>query len=412
MGLTEGISIKKGKIGVNVHGSEDSISGLVITAVETAATKDKVFHELRSVLDAERLGIDAKYDQTNNLLVHRHISEFYRMAGEGTKLFVHFAWYGESLNTIVSHSSYRGKLLSFARGKIRQLAFVSFAGFGDTLNALPVDVREAITSAQALAQEAYKNHMPCQILLDGRGFNGVASAAQDLCAIENLKADKVSLVIGQDYDYAETKTGVAQKFSDIGTVLGVLARARVNQNIGEVGAFNLTDSLKRVWITPGLSSHQKISDAADQLDTLDEKGYIFGMTYPGIAGVRLNNDHVCTPLEKDREGNINEHTIAYGRTLDKAVRLLRAAYLPKIKSTHPIDPKTGKLPVGVVKNFEGIGDAVLADMISAREISAGKTYVDAHSDLIGEKVLKVQFRIIPYGAINAISAEINLKTSL
>ncbi|WP_262713263.1 DUF2586 family protein [Aquimarina algiphila] len=148
------------------------------------------------------------------------------------------------------------------------------------------------------------------------------------------------------------------------------------------------------------------------MQTLEDKGYIFGMTYTGLSGVRWNNDHTCTEIILDAEGNVNEHTIAYGRTLDKAIRLLRTALLPKIKTSHPVDPKTGKLPVGVIKNFEDIGDTVLGDMILRKEITDGKTTVDPDSDLVVEKNLGTDFTIVPYGSVGEIKGSINLKTNV
>ena len=146
------------------------------------------------------------------------------------------------------------------------------------------------------------------------------------------------------------------------------------------------------------------------LQTLENKGYIFGITYAGMAGVRWNNDHTCTPVIIDSDNKINEHTIAYGRVMSKAVRGLRNVYLPKIKTNWAVDGKTSKLSPGTVVALEDIGDKMFEDMIKRGEITYGKTIIDKESDLIVDKVLNVSFKIVPRGNIGEINGTINLKT--
>jgi hypothetical protein len=230
----------------------------------------------------------------------------------------------------------------------------------------------------------------------------------DLRDLENIEATKVTVVIGQDWQYAETKTGVAQKFADVGTVLGVCAAASINQNIGDNEAFNLMNAAKDAWMVPGLSSHQTNKEVYVQLQTLENKGYVFGITYPGLAGIRINNDHVCAPIIIDAEGNMNEHTIAYGRVMDDCARQLRTAYLPKVKKTYAVNAE-GKLPTGVRVGLETIGDTIFQDMQNAVEISAGKTTIDPESDLLVAKELKVAYNVQPTGVLGYLNGTINLK---
>jgi len=110
-------------------------------------------------------------------------------------------------------------------------------------------------------------------------------------------------------------------------------------------------------------------------------------------------------------GVLNEHTIAYSRTLDDCTRQLRSVYLPKIKQTFPVD-KDGKLPPGVVKYLEVIGNEVFENMTANGEISSGKTNVDPDSDLLVEKTLHVSFSVQPTGTIGFINSTIALKSAL
>jgi hypothetical protein len=301
------------------------------------------------------------------------------------------------------------QLLVDSEFKNRQTAIaLNPTEIGTAVDGLVPDVFGAIPKAQGTALWAYDQFMPTHIFVEGYGLSGISSVVPDLRAIPNLEATKVTMCIGQDWNYAETKTANAQKFADVGTVLGVCASASINQNIGDNEAFNLTDATKNAWLVPGLSSHQKNSQVYAQLQTFENKGYVFGLTYPGLAGVRINNDHVCAPIVIDSEGNMNESSIAYGRMLDDCVRQLRTAYLPKIKKTYPVNDD-GKLPTGVRASLEIIGDNVFNDMVSAIEISSGKTKIDPDSDLLIAKELKVAFNVQPTGVLGYLNGTINLK---
>ncbi|WP_136464939.1 DUF2586 family protein [Flagellimonas onchidii] len=410
-----GVKIVKGKIGANTIATGDGISGMVITSPAPGNLALGTVKEVYNLVDVESLGITPEFDANNDVNVYRHLREFFRLAGEGQKLYILLVAQATTMVDICedTNEQYAKRLLIEADGEIRQIAIaVNPTGATTHLNGMPDDVYNSIVKAQGLALWAFNRHFPCQVLLEAYDYAGPANATADLRDLPNLKATKVSLVNGQDWAYADGLTGNARKLADVGTALGTLSKARVNQNIGENESFDLTDAIRSAWLIPGLSSHQKNVEVHADLQTLENKGYIFGMTYPGLDGVRWNNDHTCTEIILDAEGNVNEHTIAYGRTLDKAVRLLRAALLPKVKTTHPVNPKTGKLPIGVIKNFEGIGDTALGGMVSRKEISDGRTIIDADSDLIIEKILRVKFRIVPYGSITEIEGTVNLKTNL
>lgn len=405
------VDIKKGNVGANRNNNNRKVSGLVVSSPSLPLLPYKKTVELYGLFDAAQYGITEAFDRDNNVNVYRHIREFYRMAGEGVKLNLMVVSQDELLETIFedSNSDMIKRLLVDSDGEIRQVAVaVNPETIGVQVDGLPSDVFASIPLAQGVAQWAYDQHMPCQILVEGYGLNGLSSVVPDLGNIIDLEAKKVSLVIGQDWQYAETKDGVAQKFADVGTILGVLAAAAINQNIGDNEAFDLKDATKNAWMVPGLSNHKTNKEIFAQLQTFENKRYIFGLAYAGLAGVRINNDHVCAPVVIDSEGNMNEHTIAYGRVMDDAARQLRSVYLPKIKKTYPVDA-AGKLPTGVRVHLESIGDDVFTDMKNASEISSGKTTVDPESDLMVAKELKVSFNLQPTGVLGYLNGTINLK---
>ncbi len=415
MANLDGAKIIKGKIGANVLDAGDAESGLIIASPAATNLVNGDVATIYNLVDADKLGINPAFDVDNSVHAYRHIREHFRIAGEGKALFIMLVPIATTMVAIVEDagSIYAKKLLIEGAGKIKQLAVaVNPAGATTQLNGMPDDVFNAIPKAQGLVDWADAQFMSLNVLLECYDYIGNSATAQDLRDIANVAAPKVSLVIGQDWKYADALVGNLQKFADVGTALGTIAAAKVNQNIGDNERFNLTDATKGAWLVPGLSSHQTNKEAFADLQTLENKGYIFGVTYVDMEGVRWNNDHTCVEIIVDAEGNINEHTIAYGRTHDKARRKLRAALLPKVKTPRPVDPATGLLPVGVVKYFENLGDDVLIDMERRKEISAGRTIVDPTSDLLVEKLLKMKFRIVPYGSVDEIQGVSNLKTTL
>jgi len=413
MSNLDGASIRKGKVGTNRLASDDAISGIVLSGVKPANLDLSTPKVVYNIQDVESLGITKAYDLTNNVHVYEHISEFYRLAPEGTELYLTIEPQTDKLVDLCDDPA--KTLMIFAKGKIKQIAIgvnLLPTVTNVMLNGMPDDVYNAIAAAKLLEEWSEENHMPVSVFLECYAWGGNAASSADLRDLENLSAEGVTLVNGQDWDIAEKKTGHAQKYANIGTVLGVCASCTVDQNIGENDTKNLTHEAKKLLVNPGLSNHKKIEEMHSDLQTLENKGYVFGITYVGMAGVRLNNDHVCAPIVIDDDNNINEHTVAYGRTAKKVRRLLRTAYLPEVKKSYLLNETTGKLSPGSVVALEDLGDRKFIDMQRASEISYGKTTVDRESDLVVAKTLNIGFKVVPKGNVGEINGTVNLKSQI
>ncbi|MCQ2319457.1 MAG: DUF2586 family protein [Bacteroidales bacterium] len=423
MGNLKGVDIQRGAIGPAVNGNKDSVCGLLANGPAVAAGSGAVgialgeTVKLTSVADAEALGINEAYDTTNKVRVYRHISEFFRICKEGTLYLMLYS----GTPSDAFGNTYGKRMIADSNGEIRvvAIAYNPDENYEPTnVNGIDDNVYAAISAGQVFYDWTYETFRPCQIVLEGRGYAAVTSAsALDLRNItiggSVLEAFKVSVCIGQDWDYAETQNAVGKKFADVGTMLGSIALRPVNHNIGEVEGGDISSAKRGIWVTAGLSNHNKITAEESALETLDTKGYIFAISYTGRSGHYWNNDHTCTPIIQDKEGYFNEYTISYGRTHDKVVRELRTALLPQVKSTQPVDPETGKLPQAMVGYFDALGDDVFARMASSGEITQGKTTTDPNSNLlVMPRELKVSFVIVPTGQIDVIKGTINLKTSI
>ena len=354
MGSLKGVNIQRGTIGASVNGDRDSIVGLLATGVAVAADVANGISgialgqtvKLTSLTDAEAYGINEAYDSTNSLSVYRHVSEFYRICPNGT---LYLMLYSGNMEAAFAEE-YAKKLIVDANGEIRILGIANTPTEEATeyLNGFPEDVFGSIQLGQQLYDWAFSTFRPCQVILEGRDFNVAnAASALDLRNItindQVLEAFKVSVCIAQDWKFADELDSIRKKMADLGTMLGSIAKKAVNENIGEVKGGNLVDVTNNKWLVAGLSNHQTVAGWDSQLEALDSKGYVFAISYTGIAGYYWNNDHTCTPIKKDKEGYFNEYTISYGRTHDKAVRDLRTCLLPKVKSTQQVASSVSNL---------------------------------------------------------------------
>lgn len=411
------ISINKGKVGKNTLGSYESTSALVgyfgtVGSGNTTLSAGE-FALLTSTNDTAAYGIS----QAANPLLYHHIDEYFRIAGKGAKLYVLNAKEGESKGyvSLVNDDAVK-KMIAASGGDIFNIGFSYIPETVTAVDGLPDEMVPAIKAAQTLADWTRAQNRPLHIVLECAGLGDVTAATiQNLREIETdsvvVDCPQVSVMIGQDWDFAETLTGNEKKYADVAVVLGCMAAQPVSYNIGEVATMILTNATRGNWVNAGLSSHEKIREKENELNSLNSKGYIFGEYYSGI--VCLNDDHVCAREVVDKDGNMSESTIAMSRTNCKVMRELFLVYQPKIKATVPVDASTGKLTTGMLKYFEDIGNNVFENMAARQEISGGMAEVDGDSSLLfGDKTLKVYYSWVPMGCISRIEGTVNIKTSI
>ena len=411
------VNIKKGKVGRNAAGGYEKISALVgyfgaVGSGETTLAEGK-YALLTSTNDMTAYGIS----EAANALLYHHITEYFRMGGKGAQLYVLNVAKGEGgkYANLINDEAVTG-LITDSDGQVFNIGFCYIPDKVTLVDGIPDEMSTAIVDAQLLADWARQGGRPVHVVLECAGLSTVTAAT--MANMRELKVEgaaldcpQVSVMIGQDWGFAETLTGVAQKYAAVGSLLGCMAAQPVSYNIGEVATMILTDSNRGNWVNAGLSSHERVKDKEKELESLNAKGYILGEYYSGV--VCLNDDHVCARIVVDKDGNMSESTIAMSRTNCKVIRELYAAYLQKVKTTVPVDAVTGKLTTGMVKYFEDIGNDIFANMAAKQELSGGETEVDEDSNLMtGERTLEVFFRWVPMGCIGSIEGTVNIKSSI
>ncbi len=419
-----GVILQKGKPGANAENLDGccgllSINGNITDGISLEADKMYLF---RSLKEAEYYGITQELDNNHNIVLYRHLSEFFRLAPKNTKLYFMTTSYNDSL---VDKLDSIKQLVLEAKGEIRNVG-VAFNPKSDYtsnhVDGLELFVREGLSKAQEICDWSFEKDYPINAILEGKNAQmnpSVLNLRNILVDSQIARYENVAVCVAQDYNYADKLTGMSRLYADVGTMLGTIARTSVNQNIGEVGeesdlnSLNISDATKKIWTNAGFSNHTTLVANDDLKQTYENKGYVFAVDYVGAVGYRWNNDHTCTPIIIDDEGNMNIHNLALARTLNKLARLVRMKLLPKVKSTVQVDTKTGLLPPGIIKWFEDLGSEAVVQMQRDNEISGGQVTVDPNSNLFGaKKELGVYYIMVPTGTIGQIKGILNIKKSI
>ncbi|OSZ79277.1 hypothetical protein CAP35_13775 [Chitinophagaceae bacterium IBVUCB1] len=418
-------NITRGVPGPNVSGEPFRVGGLITTGIAVVGgVQLNTSYRLTSPADAEALLLNSAYDLTssNNMVVYRHIVDYYDEAPEGTAFWLRLAPQATTLANLIDDANieFARKLIVDANGEIYNLAigFNPASGYSETLtDGINADVRAAISKCEALYAWSVDNMREVYIALEGRGLGTNAASCADLRALPASPSglqrnEHVTLVVGQDWDFAETLTGHARKYAGVGKYIGTIGACNLAQDPGEVASFNLTREKNSRWVTAGLSNHVKNKDQEAMLATLDTKSYVFADTHPETTGYRWNGDHTCTPIVVDSNDNMNEHKGTYCRVMNYTTRRLRAQLTQEVRTTISANPATGKMTVGVQKYLTGKGNDVFDDLVASGYISGGETYVDGNSDIFVAQQVNYSFDVVPLGTIAKIQGKINLKTSI
>jgi len=376
------IHYQNGAIGA-ANPSADGLLGLVVSA-KAVAGKFVLNnpYALTNYDDLETLGITA----ANNPAAEKFIREFYAEAGNGTRVCLmgvaETVTMAEMLDA--TNKNHARKIIEVSKGEVRGILvnYAPAAGYTPTIeNGLDADVYAAIVNGQALgnwAEQTWK--APVFVIVEGRGYTGVASALTDLTTMTN---NRVGVLIG---DTAAGTNGAA-----MGLLAGRLASIPVQQNIGRVK--DGTVAAQTIFIA---------GDPAERADVegLNNKGYITFRAYTGRAGYFFTNDPLASLPSDDY------HRIAWRRTIDKAYRIAYVTMLNELLDTVPVTSRGTILPA-FSKNWEQLLiNAVYNQMTANGELSRDpadandrgvKAFVDPEQNVISTGNIKVNVKVRPFG---------------
>lgn len=367
----------------------DHVSGLIVYGESDVAQ--------RLLLSIEDLD-DNEITAVSNPVLHYHVSEFFRI-NPGAKLYIQSV--EESDGVFIEVKT----LQNFAGGELRQVAICDFT--------TPItSLVSRLATLNQIALDLGSQNVPLSLLYSFK------VAAGDIATLVNLHtqtADRVTVIIAQDA--AGRGKYLSEDFpslSSIGLALGTVSKAMVHESIGWVEKFNLISTAYPKALTGGAETAREmdviglcdgslISEyTPQQLQAISEKGYVFCVKYTGNVGTYFNDSFTATTLESDYAYLENN------RTIDKSIRGIYKALLPKISGPAYVDPDTGYLDVSTVSSLEALCDDVLDQMLRDGEISGYKNYINPDQQVLRNSKLEVVSKIVPVGTLREITVKIGL----
>jgi hypothetical protein len=335
-------------------------------------------------------GVDAFYD-----VMHYHISEYFRIQPKGD---LYIGIYAVSGGIDLSKLE---EVQNFALGEIRQIAV-----YDHNTTFASGQIGTLQSSAVALANAEKR----CSVLY-AADYSGLT-----LSALPNLRAlasDRVSVVIAEDAtidtlgeksigkDLVDEK---AYSITCIGAALGAVSLASVSENIANIERFNLVQGIE--LLEPGFAEGTKFKAIGEALETqLHDYGYIYIKNHQGISGTYFNDSSTAEAATDDFA------YIESVRTIDKAIRVIRTALLPKLNGQLLVDAE-GKLSFTTISIFESLAQKPIDGMITAQELSDGKIVIDPDQDVLGTSEIAVTAELIPVGIARKIVLKIGFTTAL
>lgn len=373
---------------------EDHISGFVAYLPEAElpeSFKTEHVQALSTIDAAEAAGITADSTSWAVKVLHYHLSEIYRV-NPAVSLYV-----GLFAKPTISDNYTFAELKTvqnFAGGRIRQVAvwcgdrnmsaddIVTLQGIGDALAAeaaeLSILYAPKVTNIKQITKEAAgtgKSRVSVVICQAGSGTGATL--------------------------YKDKANSAKSSVSGLGTVLGLLSRAKVHQCIAWVREFPTGITL------PAFGDGTLYRDMDKALiEQLDTARYLFFVTQPGQTGSYMNDSHTMDEATSDYAA------IKSVRTMDKAVRGIRKYIVPELGGNVYVDAESGKLASYSVENLITVANLALEEMERAGELSGYKADIDPDQDVASTGTLDIVIKNVASPVIRHINIKIGFAKSV
>lgn len=371
---------------------EDHISGFMIYMPSTQVPesfKSEPIQTLSTIEAAEAAGITAAGAWLVKVL-HYHLSEVYRV-NPAVSLYVGiFAEPSSSASVTFREIK---TMQNYAGGKLRQIAVW---GGNRALGAAADDITTIQGIADTLANEDAE-----LIVLYAPKVTNVTSLSDK---VAGGNKSRVSVVIGQAGSGTGKELydgGDGASVSCLGTVLGLVSKAKVHQCIGWVREFPTGINI------PAFSDGTEYRSVDKALiEKLDAARYLFPVTKTGQSGSYMNDSH-------NMDSAISDYaSIESVRTMDKAVRGIRTYMIPELGSNVYVDPETGKLASYTVSHLETVANKPLEDMEKAGELSGYKAIIDPDQDVASTSRVEILIKNVASPVMRHIAIKIGFYKSI
>lgn len=321
-------------------------------------------------------------------IMHYHVSEFFRIQPKG-KLYV--GVYATADATTFASVTL---MQNFAQGEIKQMGiYQKTTAFATSQT----------TTLQAILNSLETNHKPISSVV----YQAEISATSDLTTLANLKLlsnKNVSVAIGQDGDNTGFRLfkAVGKSIGCMGTELGAIALAKVNESIAWIGKFNVaSDEYDKLAFANG-TVYTTLSDGS--VANLEAFGYNFLKKWR-IVGSYFTKPNTCIALTSD-------YTYVYNnRVIDKAIRGIDTFLLPQLASPLVVNAD-GTLSEDTIGFFESLCERALEVMQRDFELSAFDVVIDPIQDVLTDNELTIAVKLVPVGVADTITVNIGFALSI
>jgi len=372
---------------------EDHISGIMAylpSAEVPASFKTERVQPLSTIEAAEAAGITADAESWGVRVLHYHLSEIYRL-NPAVILYVGIFDRPSGAYTFAEVKT----MQNYAGGKLRQLG----VWCGDKA----LEQGDDLTALQGVADNLEANSRELVIIYAPK----VASVSGLSDKLAGGNKCRVSVVIGQagsgvaDELYRDKGNAGKSSVSGLGTVLGLVSRAKVHQSIAWVREFPTGINV------PAFGDGTKLN-ALDPavVQKLDAGRYLFFVTQEGQSGSYMNDSH-------NMDSAISDYAaIENVRTMDKAVRGIRTYLIPELGGNVYVDPESGKLASYTVKHLETVAGHALEDMERAGELSGYKVEIDPEQDVASTGTVEVVIKNVASPVMRHVRVKIGFAKSV
>ncbi len=189
----------------------------------------------------------------------------------------------------------------------------------------------------------------------------------------------------------------------VGSVIGALSRAKVNENIGWVEMFNFSDGteLETIQLSDG-----SLSPTDNQIDPYDDAKIMVFKKIMNYGGTYINDTYTAITETDDFA------TIENNRTFQKSKRLIRAALIPHFKRPIKVDATSGKLEPGIVSFLESQIEIPLTDMQNKSELSGFFVEIDPNQNVLSSSIVTIDVGITPVGVARQFKVTIGYRVKL
>lgn len=380
--------------GTTTHGFTASNVAGVITI--TAPSGSGVFYNSGTPISTVIVGtITASITQFSGGVaspinpLHYHISEFFRLQPKGVLYVGIYAVPGGAYDFAEA-----SLIRIYANGEIKQMGVYAPAA---TFNAALVTVLDAEVMKGEDADAPYSAILTPNI--KGTALSGLPTLAGNSDYRVSVDIGQDGGNIGLDYYYA-----AGHSIGCMGALLGTVALASVNECVGWVSKFNLSDGNELE--TAAFGNGVLFKDQTDTLlSTLNGYKYIFLRKFTNKTGTYFNDSHTAIASTSDFAYVENV------RTMDKAIRGIQENTLEKLNA--PLQLNTdGTLQEDDIAEFERLASIQLDTMLRNGEISAYTINIDPAQDVLATSTIEATVLIVPTGTARNIIFKVSFTSSI